>query len=553
MKPNNDLITALYCRLSQEDAREGESLSIENQKKMLSEYAERNGFRNCQYYVDDGFSGVNKNRPEYVRMLKDVENGLVGTVIVKDQSRLGRDHLETDKLMEIVFPAYDIRFIAVTDGVDSANGFNEMSGIKNYFNDFYARDCSKKIRAVFKAKGERGERVGTSIPYGYMKNPENTKQLIPDPIAAPVVRTIYELCADGKGTRAICRYLEEHEIESPGVYEFHTKGTKSKHPDLEHPYLWTQSTVRDMLSNRIYCGDTVNFQTYSKSNKLKKRIKNDPENLLIFENTHEPIVSRELFALVQKHYEGRKRPDIQGNTDKYAGYLYCADCGMKLYLHRGKHIKPDHNFYECGGYQTKGGGYCSIHHIKAMELDAVVLAELKKITLLAREHPQQFYEMAMQNGEKEAQKLRKESEQKKSKLEKRNKELDNIIRCLYEDRVSGRITLERYDSLAAGYEKEQSELKTELAELSDQLDNMSLQEKYVLDFIEKAKANIELKEVTPELLRAFISRIEVYEKPEKYSRTCGNTILIRYTFQTTHEPAPILKPSENKSFAQTAC
>ncbi len=400
-----------------------------------------------------------------------------------------------------------------------------MSGIKNYFNDFYARDCSKNIRAVFKAKGERGERVGTSIPYGYIKNPDNTKQLIPDPVAAPVVRKIYELCADGKGTRAICRYLEEHEIESPGVYEFHTKGTKNKHPDLEHPYLWTQSTVRDMLSNRIYCGDTVNFQTYSKSNKLKKRIKNAPENILIFENTHEAIISRELFALVQKHYNGRKRPDRQGDTDKYAGYIYCADCGSKMYLHRGKGIKPENNYYQCGGYQTKGGSYCSVHHIKAMELDAVVLAELKKITLLA----------------------------KKSKLEKRNKELDNIIRCLYEDRVSGRLSPERYDSLAAGYEKEQSELKTELAELSDQLDNMSLQEKYVLDFIEKAKVNIELKEVTPEVLRAFISRIEVSEKPEKYSRTCGNTILIRYTFQTIHEPAPILKPSENKTFAQAAC
>lgn len=553
MKPNNDLITALYCRLSQEDAREGESLSIENQKKMLSEYAERNGFRNCQFYIYDGFSGVNKNRPEYVRMLKDVEDGLVGTVIVKDQSRLGRDHLETDKLMEIVFPAYDVRFIAVTDGVDSANGFSEMSGIKNYFNDFYARDTSKKIRAVFKAKGERGERVGTSIPYGYMKNPDDPKQLIPDPVTAPVVRQIYELCADGKGTRAICSYLEEHEIESPGVYEFHIKGTKSKHPDLEHPYLWTQSTVRDMLSNRIYCGDTVNFQTYSKSNKLKKRIKNAPENILIFENTHEAIISRELFALVQKHYEGRKRPDRQGDTDKYAGYIYCADCGSKMYLHRGKGIKPENNYYQCGGYQTKGGSYCSVHHIKAMELDAVVLAELKKITLLAREHPQQFYEIAMQNGEKEAQKLRKESEQKKSKLEKRNKELDNIIRCLYEDRVTGRITPERYDSLATGYEKEQSELKTELAELSDQLENMGLQEKYVLDFIEKAKANIEMKEVTPEVLRAFISRIEVYEKPEKYSRTCGNMLLIHYTFLSINKTAPMLTPTENKTFAQAAC
>ncbi len=553
MKPNNELITALYCRLSQEDAREGESLSIENQKRMLSEYAERNGFHNCQFYVDDGFSGVNKNRPEYVHMLKDVENGLVGTVIVKDQSRLGRDHLETDKLMEIVFPAYDVRFIAVTDGVDSANGFNEMSGIKNYFNDFYARDTSKKIRAVFKAKGERGERVGTSIPYGYMKNPDDPKQLIPDPVTAPVVRQIYELCADGKGTRAICSYLEEHEIESPGVYEFHTKGRKSKHPDLEHPYLWTQSTVRDMLSNRIYCGDIVNFQTYSKSNKLKKRIKNDPENILIFENTHEAIISRELFALVQKHYEGRKRPDRQGDTDKYAGYIYCADCGSKMYLHRGKGIKPEKNYYQCGGYQTKGGRYCTVHSIKANQLDGVVLAELKKITLFAREHPQQFYETAMQNGEKEAQKLRKESEQKKSKLEKRNRELDNIIRCLYEDRVSGRLSPERYDSLAASYEKEQSELKVELAELSNQLDNMSLQEKYVLDFIEKAKANIEMKKVTPELLKAFISRIEVYEKPEKYSRTCGNMVLIHYTFHSINRPVPMLVPTENKTFAQAVC
>ena len=537
MKPNNDLITALYCRLSQEDAREGESLSIENQKKMLSEYAERNGFRNCQYYVDDGFSGVNKNRPEYVRMLKDVEDGLVGTVIVKDQSRLGRDHLETDRLMELVFPAYDVRFIAVTDGVDSANGINEMSGIKNLFNDMYARDTSKKIRAVFKAKGERGERVGTAIPYGYMKNPDDPKQLIPDPVTAPVVRQIFELCAEGKGTRAICRYLEEHQIETPGIYEFNQRGKTCKQPKFDTPYLWTQSTIRDMLSNRIYCGDTVNFQTYSKSNKLKKRIKNDPENILIFENTHEAIVSRELFNLVQKHYEGRKRPDRQGDTDKYAGYIYCADCGSKMYLHRGKGIKPENNYYQCGGYQTKGGSYCSVHHIKAIELDAVVLAELKKITLLAREHPQQFYEMAMQNGEREAQKLRKESEQKKSKLEKRNKELDNIIRCLYEDRVSGRLSPERYDSLAAGYEKEQSELRAELAELSNQLENMGLQEKYVLDFIEKAKANIEMKEVTPEVLRAFISRIEVFEKPKKFSRTCGNMILIHYTFcsQSTNQ------------------
>ena len=527
MKPNNDLITALYCRLSQEDAREGESLSIENQKKMLSEYAERNGFRNCQYYVDDGFSGVNKNRPEYVRMLNDVENGLVGTVIVKDQSRLGRDHLETDKLMEIVFPAYDVRFIAVTDGVDSANGFNEMSGIKNYFNDFYARDCSKKIRAVFKAKGERGERVGTVIPYGYMKDTE-TKQLIPDPVTAPIVHKIFELCAEGKGTRAICRYLEEHKIETPGVYHYRTKGNKSKHPTLATPYMWDQSTVRDMLSNRIYCGDTVNFSTYSKSNKLKKRIKNDSENILIFENTHEAIVSRELFGLAQKHYEGRKRPDRQGDTDKYAGYLYCADCGARLYLHRGKSIKPENNYYQCGGYQTKGGRYCSIHHIKASQLDRLVLEAIKDTTDLANENPQEFYEIAMQDGRDEALKVKKESELKRDKVEMRINELDNIIQCLFEERAAGRMTPERYDKLAAGYEKEQRELEAELAELSKKVDNMNLQETCIKEFMDKAKSNIGLNEVTPKLLNLFVTRIEVSERE---SRNSGCAIKIRYPFQ----------------------
>ena len=553
MKPNNDLITALYCRLSQEDMREGESLSIENQKLMLKEYADKNGFRNCQYYVDDGFSGVNNKRPEYVHMLKDVEDGLVGTVIVKDQSRLGRDHLETDRLMEIVFPAYDVRFIAVTDGVDSAKGLNEMSGIKNYFNDFYARDCSKKIRAVFKAKGERGERVGTSIPYGYMKDPDNAKQLIPDPVAALVVRQIYELCADGKGTRAICKYLEEHEIESPGVYELHTKGTKSKHPDLEHPYLWTQTTIRDMLSNRIYCGDTVNFQTYSKSNKLKKRIKNAPENILIFENTHEAIVSRELFDLVQKHYEGRKRPDRLGDVDKYAGYIYCADCGSKMYLHRGKNIKPENNYYQCGGYQTKGGRYCTVHSIKANFLDALVLAQLKDLTAFAREHSEQFYEIAIKNGEEEAQMKKKEAEQRRSKVESRIKELDNIIRCLFEEMATGRMTQERYDKLASGYEKEQLELEANLAELSNELNDMDKRDTEVRRFIEKAKANIEMSEVTPEILKAFVTRIDVYEKPEKYSRTCGNMIEIHYSVPSINTPAPTSTATVDKALALVTC
>ena len=552
MKPDHNLITALYCRLSQEDMREGESLSIENQKKMLREYAEKNGFRSCQYYVDDGYSGVNNKRPEYVRMLEDVKNGLVGTVIVKDQSRLGRDHLETDRLMELVFPAYDVRFIAITDGVDSAKGMNEMSGMRNFFNDFYARDTSKKIRAVQKAKGERGERVGTVTPYGYMKDAE-TNQLVPDPVTAPVVKKIFELCAEGKGTRAICNYLYENKVETPGVYEFKTKGKTCKHPHFDMPYIWTQSTIRDMLSNRIYCGDTVNFSTYSKSNKLKQRLKNDPENILVFENTHEPIISRELFDRVQKHYEGRKRSDRLGYVDKYAGYVYCADCGAKLYLHRGKYIKPENNYYQCGGYQTKGNNYCTLHRINANVLDKLVLEGIKYMTDLARNDPQQFYETAVKSNMDNAEKQRKESESKRSKIESRIKELDNVMSCLYEDRALGRITPERYDKYAEGYEKEQRELIAELAVLSDQLDCMEQHEKAVQEFIDNAKNNLDMEEVTPKLLRLFVTRIEVYERPEKYAKNCGNAIQIHYPFLSLHQPRPALTPSTNKTYVQAVC
>lgn len=552
MKPNNDQITALYCRLSQEDAREGESLSIENQKKMLSEYAERNVFRNCQYYIDDGYSGVSSNRPDYQRMLNDVENELVGTVIVKDQSRLSRNYLEAGRLMELVFPAHDVRFIAITDGVDSANGINEMSGIKNYFNDFFARDTSKKIRAVQRAKGEHGERVGTMTPYGYLKDAD-TKQLVPDPVTAPIVHKIFELSAEGKGIRAICNYLYENKIETPGVYEFHMKGKTCKHPTLDTPYIWTQSTVRDMLSNRIYCGDTVNFSTYSKSNKLKKRLKNSPENMLIFENTHEPIVSRELFGLVQKRYEGRKRPDRLGDVDKYAGYLYCADCGAKLYLHRGKNLKSENNCYQCGGYQSKGKNYCTIHSIKADVLDKLVLDGIKFMTDLAREKPQEFYEIAVKSNMANAEKQRKESESKHTKLKARIKELDSIMSCLYEDRALGKITPERYEKLASGYEKEQCDLEAELEVLSTQLDSMEQQDKSVQEFIENAKTDLEMDELTPKLLKLFISRIEVYEKPEKHSKTCGNDVVIHYSFHSMHKPMSVLTPTENRTFTQAAC
>ena len=527
---NRNLITALYCRLSQEDERLGESLSIENQRLMLKKYAEEHRFPNIQFYVDDGFSGADFNRPSFKRMMTDVECGKVGIVIVKDQSRLGRDYLQTGMLMEITFPQYDVRFIAVNDGVDSVNGVSDFSGIKNYFNDFYARDTSRKIRAVQRAKGERGDRVSTATPYGYMRNPENKKELLPDPETAPIVKRIFEMCANGMGVTKICDTLTREKVLAPSVYMFQRTGSKIGHPDLTRPYHWAQTTVRSILENREYAGDTVNFKTYSKSNKLKKRLKNDPENILIFENTHEAIVSRKLFDLVQKHFDGRKRPDKQGEIDKYAGYLFCGECGSRLYLHRGKTIKPENNNFQCGGFQRRTSD-CTAHYIRENVLDQIILHNLKTVAAFAREHPEGFYAMATQNGEAEAKKFYKTAEREKIQIKKRIKELDNIIRCLYEDRVCGRITPERYDVMAGGYEQEQAELRQELTTITEHIGEIDMREKCIQEFVVKAKEYIEMPKLTPELLRVFIRRIEVYEKPEKYSRTCGNPIIIHYAFQ----------------------
>ena len=524
---NANQITALYCRLSQEDMRAGESLSIEHQRLMLKDYADKNGFRNCQYYVDDGYSGTDNTRPEYVHMLDDVQNGLVSTVIVKDQSRLGRDHLETDRLMELVFPAYDVRFIAVTDGVDSANGINEMSGIKNFLNDMYARDCSNKIRAVLRAKGERGERLGAWIAYGYMRDHNDAKHIVPDPETAPVVKHIFEMYASGIGIKRICGILEQEQVLSPGIYNYRKNGSRSRNLKLDKPYAWANNTIRKMLSNQVYCGDTVNFKTYSKSNKLKKRIKNSPENMRIFPNTHEAIIDRATFDLVQKHFEGRKRADKRGELDKYAGYLYCAECGSRMYRNRDK--AHGYDSYRCGRHQSRKSD-CSSHCISGSNLDEIVLRAMKKVTKYAREHSEEFYSDAMKNGEAEAAKNLKESESLRVEYDFKIKQLDNAIQLLYMDRSNDKITDERYELLSTSFESEQSKLKAKLNDLNSQRDVMKVREKCIRDFISKAKQYVTIAKVTPEILRAFIERIEVHEKAVKRSRTWGNHIVIYFTF-----------------------
>lgn len=361
-----------------------------------------------------------------------------------------------------------------------------------------------------------------------MKNLDSPKQLLPDPKTVLIVKRIFEMYANSIGIRKIYTKFREEQILSPSAYALRKTGHKTRGLDMNKPYYWNHGAVRFMLSNRIYCGDTVNFQTYSKSNKLKKRIKNDDENMMIFENTHEAIIDRKTFDLVQKHFVGRKRPDKHGEMGKYAEYLYFGDCGKRLYLHRNK--TAEKNCFMCSSYQ-KGKYDCTCHYIRAQILEHIILENLKTVTAFARDNPDEFYAMAAKNGEAEAKKFMRESEREKEQIEARITQLDSIIRCLYEDRVTGRITPERYDFLADGYEQEQSQLKSKLNELESQIDSVDLREECIRKFMEKAKEYIEMSSLTPELLRTFIRRIEVYEKPEKYSRTCGNTIVIHYTFE----------------------
>lgn len=430
---SNQKITALYCRLSQEDGLQGDSNSIINQKLMLQKYADDHGFYNCKFYCGDGYSGVSFKRPAFEEMITDMDEGKIGIIITKDLSRLGRDYLQTGTYLEIIFPENDIRYIAINDGVDSANGDNEFVGIRNYFNDFYARDTSKKIRAVKKAQAEHGEMTNASIPYGYMITPDNPKQVIPNPETAPIVKRIFEMNASGIGVTKISQILENEKILCPGVYEFQRTGSRKGHPHMHYPYNWAKTTLRRVLKNPEYLGSTVNFRSYSKSNKLKKRIANPPEKWLVFENTHEAIVDRKTWDTVQKHFEGRKKPDKMGGVDKYAGFLYCAECGARMYLNRAYSLKKTENHFSCGTYQTRGKLYCSFHYIREVIIDQIVLQKIREMTAFAREKPDEFHALVKKKAEHEADNFTRISAKEKDKIQKRVKELDSIIRCLYNE------------------------------------------------------------------------------------------------------------------------
>lgn len=541
-----DKITALYCRLSQDDMLQGEGNSITNQKAILKKYAEDNGFSNPVFYVDDGVSGTTWEREGFKAMLADIEEGKVGTVITKDLSRLGRDYLKTGEYIEIIFPDHDVRYIAINDGVDTLKSENELMAFKNIFNDWYARDTSKKIRAVFKANGQSGKHLSNPI-YGY-KHSETDKNLwVIDDEAAEVVRKIFHLCIDGYGPTQIARILTEQGIPTPTAYAL-SQGRDNGHKNAKL-HRWGNETIAHILEKAEYCGHTVNFRTHVKSYKNKKRVDNPKEDWLIFENTHEAIITQQEFDLVQELRKNKRRPTKHEEVNPFSGICYCADCGKKLYLCRATTMTADQEHLKCGTYAKDKNG-CTIHFVRTIVLKEIILGELNKMVAFVKDNEDEFVQMAMDNSvQKQSSELSK-SRKKLKESEKRIAELDRLFTRLYEDNVSGKISDERFSIMSAGYEDEQKKLRATVAELTDFIETAEQKSADVTAFISVVQKYERITELTPEIMHELIEKIVVHA-PDKSSghRTQQMDIYYRFDVAVSTAVADSMKYDKKRKVA----
>lgn len=505
-------ITALYCRLSRDDELSGDSNSIVHQKEILSAYAEKRGFENTRFYVDDGYSGTNFNRPDFLRMMDDVNNGLVGTIIVKDMSRFGRDYIMVGYYTEIMLPQMDIRFIAVNDNVDSENqADNDFTPFRNIINEWYAKDTSKKIRSVLKAKGNSGKHLSVIPPFGYKKDPNDKEKWIIDEDAAQIVRKIYRLYLDGNTMGGIARMLTAEGIETPKLYA-ENRGIKH-YKAATHPEIWSRISVEYILSNYEYTGSTVNFKTKRKSFKNKKQWIQSKENWAVFEGTQEAIIDKETFETVQK-MRGTKRAYTKFNeVNIFSGLLYCADCGGKMTIRRRKEDRRKDAFI-CSTYRKKKKNLCTEHAIKVSALEQIVLQDIRKVCAYVRAYEQEFLEDFRKCSVKESARLQSAAKSELKKAESRLSEIEKIIVKLYEEKVCGRIPEERFELLAKNYETEQAELKQKTEALKASLIAAKETDSSLAKFISLVRSYTEVKELTPEILNSFIDKIYI-GKPER--------------------------------------
>ena len=529
-KPKNvsEQWTALYCRLSNDDDYAGESNSITNQKMLLKKYADDNRFRNVRYYVDDGFSGTNFDRPDFKRMLADIDDGLISTVIVKDMSRFGRDHILVGYYTKYYLPDADVRFIAVYDQVDSeVNPDDDITPFKNIVNEQYAKDCSRKIKAVFKAKGNAGKHMTTHPPLGYIKDPDDKNKWIVDEEAAAIVREIFNLCVNGYGPTQIARKLTERGIETPTLY-FKRKGVKIATRVRESPHIWGTNTVSKILQDMAYIGCTVNFKTCKKSYRSKKCIRTQKKDWAIFENTQEPIIDKEVFDIVQKLRQNKRKIAPKNKPNLFSGLLYCFDCGKKMYLEHCKIGNPA-EFYNCSSYRKELKSTCTSHRVPLHVIKRMVLDDLKFTVTYAKEHKSQFIRLLLERNEVKTKRELKYSLKEVEQSEKRINELDKIIQNLYEDKVNGKITEERYLKLSDNYENEQRLLSEKVNLLKEDIKKAQSKTDDISDFYALVEKYSDFEELTPDILHAFVDKIYVHEK-EKIDGHYRQSIEIIYNF-----------------------
>ena len=524
-------ITALYCRLSRDDGTESESNSIGNQKKLLSQKAKEMGLTDTKYYVDDGYTGTNFNRPGFQQLIDDIEIGLVSAVMVKDLSRLGRDYVSVGSYTDSYFPEHNIRFIAVNDAIDSDEGESEIAPFKNILNEMYARDISKKIRSSHRLRGSMGEPL-SQPPYGYMKSPENKKKWIIDPEAATVVKSIFKMCLDGKGNETIARELQENKVLIPMAY-WRSKGlNRGGKKTQTNPYKWCKTTVQKILSQQEYCGDIINFKTYSKSFKNKTRYENSKENWAVFKDVNEPIIDRETFETVQKFISKTKRrapKKENGERSIFNGLIYCGDCHSKMRYHTSTSNKGIH-YFTCSDNKVDYRGKCpGRHYVRADALEEVVKLELRRLVEMLEIDESYFAQLILRKNDKEREKDKKFLESELQKAIARSGTVSQLYEKLYEDNVIGKVSDEWFVELSHKYEKERMDLKAKIADTRHKIEELKNTNSEYRKFISAIRRFMQMDNLTSPLLRELIDHIDIFET-EGTGKSRTQRIVIYYRF-----------------------
>ena len=506
-KGQEEKITALYCRLSQDDGIEGESNSIANQKIILMDYAKKHGHLHPMYFVDDGISGTTFQRPGFQRMETMIENGEISTVIVKDLSRFGRNHIETGRYLEMVYPSLGVKFIAIQENIDTLEGTGtEMMPFHNIFNEWYAAQTSKKVRAVWAMKASNGKRTSFNVPFGYKRDEKDQETWLIDEPAAAVVRRIYDLCIAGYGPCKIARILRDEKVLTPCAY-YHTVGMSANHPMPADPYLWSDATIEAILANRKYTGCMVNGKTTTVSHKVHKLIRKPEDEWCITPDAQEAIIDENTWLRVQELRKNKRRIAVTGRTSLFSGLVYCADCGSKLHFCAAKSLRRDQEFFRCSRYKRKE---CTIHFIRDVALQKIVLEAVSALSDFVRSYESVFLFLAAKQSSADRTQAIRDLKSAVEAGRQRIDELDRLISRIYEDNLNGRLSDERYQRMLARYEKEQHDLMSFVADNETSLHDLERERTDMRMLLEGLRKFTQVRELTPEIVNTLIERIEVH-------------------------------------------